>query len=98
MVTLPLPSPARQSLTPLGFLLFSPYSCVLRFSFMALRAFRGTVSLDVSQLAGSNDRKTVSTFIVEHFARHKIHAVQFIGTVAKVTFAVEASKQEVISN
>ena len=65
---------------------------------MALRAFRRTVSLDVSQLAGSNDRKTVSTFIVEHFAQHNIHAVQFIGTVAKVTFAVEASKQEVISH
>ena len=65
---------------------------------MALRAFRLTVSLDVSQLAGSNDRKTVSTFIVEHFAQHNIHAVQFIGTVAKVTFAVEASKQEVISH
>ena len=65
---------------------------------MALRAFRRTVSLDVSQLAGSNDRKTVSTFIVEHFAQHNIHAIQFIGTVAKVTFAVEASKQEVISH
>ena len=65
---------------------------------MALRAFRRTVSLDVSQLAGSNDRKTVSTFIVEHFAQHNILAVQFIGTVAKVTFAVEASKQEVISH
>ena len=65
---------------------------------MALRAFCRTVSLDVSQLAGSNDRKTVSTFIVEHFAQHNIHAVQFIGTVAKVTFAVEASKQEVISH
>lgn len=65
---------------------------------MALRAFRRTVSLDVSQLAGSNDRKTVSTFIVEPFAQHNIHAVQFIGTVAKVTFAVETSKQEVISH
>ena len=65
---------------------------------MALRAFRRTVSLDVSQLARSNERKDVSTFIVEHFARHKIHAVQFIGSVAKVTFAVEASKQEVISH
>ena len=65
---------------------------------MALRAFRRTVSLDVSQLADSNDRKTVSSFIVEHFAQHKIHAVQFVGTVAKVTFAVEASKQEVISH
>lgn len=65
---------------------------------MALCAFRHTVSLDVSQLSGSNDRKAVSTFVVEHFARHKIHAVQFIGTVAKVTFAVEASKQEVISH
>ena len=32
----------------------SPFSCVLRFSVMALCAFRRTVSLDVSQLAGSN--------------------------------------------
>lgn len=65
---------------------------------MALRAFRCTVSLVVSRLAGSNDRKSVSSFIVEHFARHKIHAAQFIGTTAKVTVAVEASKQEVISH
>lgn len=65
---------------------------------MALHAFRRTVSLDVLELAGFNDCKAVSRFIVEHFARHKIHAVQFIGTVAKVTFAVEASKQEVISH
>ena len=65
---------------------------------MALRAFCRTFSLDVSQLASSNDCKAVSTFIVEHFVRHKIHAVQFISTVAKVTFAVEASKQEVISH
>jgi len=60
---------------------------------MALHDFRCTVSLDVLRLAGSNDRKSVSSFIVEHFARHKIHAVQFVGTTAKVTFAVEASKQ-----
>ena len=39
-----------------------------------------------------------SVHLVGHFARHKIHAVQFIGTVAKVTFAVEASKHEVISH
>ena len=98
MVARPVPFPARQGLTPLGSLLFSPFSCVLRFSVIALRAFCRTVSLDVSQLAGSNDRKTVSSFIVERFARHKIHTVQFVGTVAKVTFAVEASKQEVISH
>jgi len=65
---------------------------------MSLRAFRRTVSLDVSGLAGSNDRKSVSSFIVEHFERHNIHAIQFVGTTAKVTFAVEASKQEVISH
>ena len=96
LVARPFFFPARWGLTPLGSLLF--LVVVLRFSVMALRAFRRTVSLDVSQLAGSNDRKTVSTFIVEHFAQHNIHAVQFIGTVAKVTFAVEASKQEVISH
>ena len=55
-----------------------------------------TVDLDVSGLAASNDRKEVSQFIVEHFAHFNIHAVQFVGTVAKVTFAVEASKQQVI--
>ena len=54
--------------------------------------------LDVSQLAGTHDRKAVSEFIVKHFVGHNVHAVQFIGTVAKVTFAVEASKQEVLSH
>ena len=39
-----------------------------------------------------------SVHLVGHFARHKIHAVLFIGSVAKVTFAVEASKHEVISH
>ena len=96
---LPVPFPPLtvRALPRWGFLLF-PFSCVLRYSVMALRAFRRTVSLDVSQLASSNQRKDVSTFIVEHFAQHKIHAIQFIATVAKVTFAVEASKQEVISH
>ena len=56
------------------------------------------MGLDVSGLAASNDRKEVSQFIVEHFAHFNIQAVQFIGTVAKVTFAVEASKQQVISH
>lgn len=35
---------------------------------------------------------------MEHFVHFNINAVQFIGTVAKVTFAVEASKQHVISH
>ena len=56
------------------------------------------MGLDVSGWAASNDRKEVSQFIVEHFAHFNIQAVQFIGTVAKVTFAVEASKQQVISH
>ena len=62
------------------------------------RPFRRTVSLDVSGLAGSNDRQAVSKFIVDHFSTHNIHAVQFIGTIAKITFAVEASKQQVMSH
>ena len=82
--------PARQGLTPLG--LFS-------FGFvLALRALRRTVSIDVSELAASSDRKTVSQSLVSHFEGHNVHAVQFIGTTAKVTFAVEASKQEVLSH
>lgn len=40
----------------------------------------------------------VSQFIVEHFAHFNIHAVQFIGTCAKVTFASEVSKQQVIGH
>ena len=63
---------------------------------MAQRVTHRTVGLDVSGLAASNDRKKVSQFIVEHFAHFNIHAVQFVGTIAKVTFAVEASKQQVI--
>ena len=65
---------------------------------MALRGFRRTVSLDVSQLADSHDRKTVSSFIVDHFAQYTIHAVQFVGKTARVTFAAEASRQEVVSH
>ena len=63
---------------------------------MAQRVTRRTVGLDVSGLAVSNERKDVCQFIVEHFAHLNIHAVQFVGTIAKVTFAVEASKQQVI--
>ena len=65
---------------------------------MALRGLRCTVSLDVSQLAATHDRKSVCELIVNHFVGHRIRAVQFVGTIAKVTFAVEASKQEVISH
>lgn len=52
----------------------------------------------MSGLARSNDHQAVSKFIVDHFAQYNIHAVQFIGTVAKVTFAAEASKQQVLSH
>ena len=86
----PVFSPVRQDLIS--------FACCFTVSVMALRAFRRTVSLDVSQLAGSHDRKAVSEYIVDHFVGHNVHAVQFVGTVAKVTFAVEASKQEVISH
>ena len=48
--------------------------------------------------AGSNDHQAVSKFIVDHFAQYNIHAVQFIGMVAKVTFAAEASKQQLLSH
>ena len=65
---------------------------------MAQRVSRRTVGLDVSGLAASNNGKEVSQFIVEHFAYFNIHAVQFIGTVAKATFTVEASEQQVISH
>lgn len=65
---------------------------------MAQRVSRRTESLDVSELAASNDRKEVCQFIVEHFTQHNIHAVQLIDTFDKVSFAVEASKQQVVSH
>ena len=84
VVTRPVLGPARQGLTP---------SVGFPFSLVQLRSL-----CSVFGLAASNDRKEVSQFIVEHVAHFNIHAVQFIGTVAKVTFAVEASKQQVISH
>ena len=65
---------------------------------MVFRGFHRTVSLDVSQLAVSHNRESVSTFIDNHFAQYNIHAVQFVGKTAKVTFAVEASRQAVIAH
>lgn len=85
--------PRPSGLYPVGVFFFF-FSCVLLRFVMALRAFRRTVSLDVLLLAGSNDHTAVSSFIVEHFTCHKIHAVQFIGTTSKVTFAVEARQHQ----
>ena len=65
---------------------------------MAQWVLRRTVILDFFGLAASNDCKQVSQFTVEHFAHFNIHAVQFIGTCAKVTFASEVSKQQVIGH
>ena len=90
--------PARQGLTPLVGFPFSLVQLRSLCSVMAQRVSRLTVGLDVSGLAASNDRREVSQFIVEHFAHFNIHAVQFIGSVAKVTFAVEAGKQQVVSH
>lgn len=98
MVTRPVLGLARQGLTPLVGFPFSLVQLRSLCSVMAQRVSRRTVALDVSGWAASNDRKEVSQFIVEHFAHFNIHAVQFIGTVAKVTFAVEVSKQQVISH
>ena len=67
-------------------------------SFQGHIIFSNLSAMDVSGLAGSNDRQAVSKFIVDHFSTHNIHAVQFIGTVAKITFAVKASKQQVMSH
>lgn len=89
-------SPRLSGLNPVAF----PFLAFLGFalSTMAMREFRCTVSLDVSQLAITNDCKKVCELIVTHFANRKIHAVQFVGTAAKVTFAVELSKPAVINH
>lgn len=77
-------------------MVFSFFSFAFNRFTIAYRAFRRTVSRDVSGLAGCNDRQAVSKFIVDHFAQYNIHEVQFIGTV--LTFAAEASKQQVLSH
>ena len=98
VVTRSVLGPARQGLTPLVDFPFSLVQLRSLCSVIAQRVSRRTVGLDVSGLAASNDRKEVSQFIVENFVHFNFHAVQFIGTVAKVTFAMEASKQQVISH
>lgn len=79
-------------------MVFSFFSFALNWFIIAYRAFRRTVSLDVSGLNGCNDRQAVSKFTVDHFAQYNIHEVQFIGMVVKVTFAAEARKQQVLSH
>lgn len=79
-------------------MIFSFFSFAFNQFIIAYQAFRRAVSPYVLGLAGSNDHQAVSKFIVDHFAQYNIHAVQFIGMVAKVTFAAEASKQQLLSH
>ena len=79
-------------------MIFSFFSFAFNQFIIAYQAFRRTVSPYVLGFAGSNDHQAVSKFIVDHFAQYNIHAVQFIGMVAKVTFAAEASKQQLLSH
>lgn len=62
------------------------------------RRVHSCVDTGYRYLAPSNNRKQVSQFIVEHFPNFNSHAVQFISTFAKVTFASEVSKRQVIGH
>lgn len=79
-------------------MIFSFFSLEFNQFIIAYQAFRRTVSPYVLGFAGSNDHQAVSKFIVDQFAQYNIHAVQFIGMVATVTFAAEASKQQLLSH
>ena len=56
-----------------------------------------TIAIDVSELALYKERKDVVGLIVHRFATYSIDAIQFIGTIAKVTFGSKAEKETVLN-
>ena len=55
-----------------------------------------TFGLDVSGLAVSLSRSDVAQQIMNRFSAFKISAIQFVGTIAKVTFANKADRESVM--
>ena len=53
---------------------------------MASQSLPCTVSIDVSALAAKHERKDVVDFIVNRFSTYSVEAVQFVGTIGKITF------------
>ena len=57
-----------------------------------------TILLDVSGFPASVNRNIIATAITNRFASLKVMAVQFVGNVARVSFADAAAKQLILSN
>ena len=60
--------------------------------------FPRTVLLDVSGFPVSVNRNVIATAITNRFASFKVMAVQFVGNVARVSFADAAAKQLILRN
>ena len=60
--------------------------------------FPRTVLLDVSGFPASANRNVIATAITNRFASLKVMAVQFVGNVARVSFADPAAKQLILRN
>ena len=65
---------------------------------MARPRFHHTVRIDVSRIAADITRAEVCFSIVERFVGMNIPAIQFVGTVAKVTSDSEATKRWVLQH
>lgn len=60
--------------------------------------FPRTVLLDVSGFPASANRNVIAAAITNRFASLKVMAVQFVGNVARVSFADAAAKQLILRN
>lgn len=65
---------------------------------MVRPGFRRTVRIDVPRIAADNTWVEVCFLIVERFEGMTIPAIQFVGTVAKVTSDSEATKRWVLQH
>ena len=72
---------------------FSPFPGVIMST-----DFPRTVLLDVSGFPASANRNVIPTSITDWFASLKVMAVQFVGNVARVSFAYAAAKQLILRN
>ena len=60
--------------------------------------FPRTLLLDVSGSPASANRNVIAIAITNRFASLKVMAVQFVGNVARVSFADAAAKQLILRN
>lgn len=65
---------------------------------MARPGFHCTVRIDVLRISADITQVEVCFFIVERFEGITIPAIQFVGTVAKVTSDAEATKRWVLQH